>query len=269
MSRARCGTEACRWAASAELRVDPRSQHHRDRLRGVPRSSQHHRRERRAAPAHWPISKACFPISAPRWWAIPVTGEAYLLLDAAARIRRLRSSLASSPTGRTSPPMPTPMSAIRDRVPEVLERAEATLQVLKDIVAKIPDSLDRSEPVLHDRRAHRAGEQPAGAERRFADVLRDDERAVRADDLRDRSGDRHARHAGHARRRGACSDQGRRSCRDQSGRARRGRADRRSRPTISGARCRRSATRSNSCAISRGSSRSSRSPWSTVPVPRR
>ena len=44
----------------------------------------------------------------------------------------------------------------------------------------------RSErPVLHDRRAHHAGEQSAGAERRFAGVLCDDERAVRADDLRD------------------------------------------------------------------------------------
>ena len=46
------------------------------------------------------------------------------------------------------------MAAIRDRIPEVLERAEATLQVLKDIVAKIPDSLDRAMDVLDQLQEH-------------------------------------------------------------------------------------------------------------------
>ena len=41
--------------------------------------------------------------------------------------------------------MPTPLSAMQDRLPEVLERAEATLRVLREIVARIPDSLDRSD----------------------------------------------------------------------------------------------------------------------------
>jgi phospholipid/cholesterol/gamma-HCH transport system substrate-binding protein len=41
--------------------------------------------------------------------------------------------------------MPTPFSAARDKVPEVLERAEATLRLLGSIVSRIPDSLDRSD----------------------------------------------------------------------------------------------------------------------------
>ncbi len=41
--------------------------------------------------------------------------------------------------------MPSPMAAVRDRLPDVLERAEMTLQTLRDIVARIPDSLDRSD----------------------------------------------------------------------------------------------------------------------------
>ncbi len=37
------------------------------------------------------------------------------------------------------------LSKVRDRLPEVLERAELTLQNLREIVARIPDSLDRSD----------------------------------------------------------------------------------------------------------------------------
>src|SRR6187402_123212 len=41
--------------------------------------------------------------------------------------------------------LPTPISELRDRLPEVLERVEATLQVLRQIVARMPDSLDRAD----------------------------------------------------------------------------------------------------------------------------
>ena len=41
--------------------------------------------------------------------------------------------------------MPTPLSSMRDRLPEVLERAEATLSALREIVGRIPASLDRSD----------------------------------------------------------------------------------------------------------------------------
>ena len=73
----------------------------------------------------------------------PVTGEAYLLLDRPDDPPP-PLELGFKPDRAYIPSMPTPMAAFRDRVPEVLERAEATLQVLKDIVAKIPDSLDRA-----------------------------------------------------------------------------------------------------------------------------
>ena len=73
----------------------------------------------------------------------PVTGEAYLLLDQP-QDPPPPLELGFKPDRAYIPAMPTPMAAIRDRIPEVLERAEATLQVLKDIVAKIPDSLDRA-----------------------------------------------------------------------------------------------------------------------------
>ena len=41
--------------------------------------------------------------------------------------------------------MPTPLAQLRDRLPEVLERVEATLQVLREIVARMPASLDRAD----------------------------------------------------------------------------------------------------------------------------
>jgi paraquat-inducible protein B len=74
----------------------------------------------------------------------PVTGEAYLLLDAPANPPP-PVALGFTPNRAYIPSMPTPLAAMRDRVPEVLERAEATLQVLREIVARIPDSLDRSD----------------------------------------------------------------------------------------------------------------------------
>jgi len=74
----------------------------------------------------------------------PVTGEAYLLLDAPADPPP-PIALGFTPDRAYIPSMPTPLAAMRDRVPEVLERAEATLQVLREIIARIPDSLDRSD----------------------------------------------------------------------------------------------------------------------------
>ena len=73
----------------------------------------------------------------------PVTGEAYLLLDRPDEPPPALQ-LGFTPDRAYVPSMPTPLAALRDRVPEVLERAEATLQVLREIVAKIPESLERS-----------------------------------------------------------------------------------------------------------------------------
>jgi paraquat-inducible protein B len=74
----------------------------------------------------------------------PVTGEAYVLLDAP-KNPPAPMALRFKPARAYVPSMPTPLSTMRDRVPEVLERAEATLQVLREIVSRIPASLDRSD----------------------------------------------------------------------------------------------------------------------------
>jgi paraquat-inducible protein B len=73
-----------------------------------------------------------------------VTGEAYLLIDA------LESpppaiALGFTPTRAYIPSMPSPRAAVTDRLPDVLERTEATLQVLREIISRIPDTLDRSD----------------------------------------------------------------------------------------------------------------------------
>jgi hypothetical protein len=74
----------------------------------------------------------------------PVTGEAYLFLDAPENPPP-PLALNFTPKRAYVPSMPTPLAAMRDRVPEVLERAEATLRLLGEIISRIPGSLDRSD----------------------------------------------------------------------------------------------------------------------------
>jgi paraquat-inducible protein B len=74
----------------------------------------------------------------------PVTGEAYLLLD------RPQNpppplELKFTPKRGYVPSMPSPLSTVQDRLPEVLERAERTLQTIREIIQRIPASLDRSD----------------------------------------------------------------------------------------------------------------------------
>ena len=74
----------------------------------------------------------------------PVTGEAYLLID------RPKNSPPPISLGFTTdrpyiPSMPTMLSTMQNRLPELIERAEGTLQVLREIITRIPDSLDRSD----------------------------------------------------------------------------------------------------------------------------
>jgi len=73
-----------------------------------------------------------------------VTGEAYLLIDAP-ESPPASIELGFTPTRAYIPSMPSPRAAVTDRLPEVLERTEATLQVLREIISRIPDSLDRSD----------------------------------------------------------------------------------------------------------------------------
>jgi paraquat-inducible protein B len=73
-----------------------------------------------------------------------VTGEAYLLIDALENPPPA-IALGFTPTRAYIPSMPSPRAAVTDRLPDVLERTEATLQVLREIISRIPNTLDRSD----------------------------------------------------------------------------------------------------------------------------
>jgi ABC-type transporter Mla subunit MlaD len=74
----------------------------------------------------------------------PVTGDAYLLLDVP-KNPPPPVALGFTPDRPYVPSMPTPLATVQDRLPALLERAEVTLQTLREIVARIPESLDRSD----------------------------------------------------------------------------------------------------------------------------
>ncbi len=74
----------------------------------------------------------------------PVTGEAYLLLDVP-KNPPPPIGLGFTPNGPYVPSMPSLSTTVQDRLPVLLDRAEATLQTLGEIVARIPASLDRND----------------------------------------------------------------------------------------------------------------------------
>jgi paraquat-inducible protein B len=91
----------------------------------------------------------------------PVTGEAYLFLDLPENPPP-PMALGFTPTRPYIPSMPTPLSEIRDRLPEVLERVEATMQTLHELVRRMPDSLDRADRFFANvERVVRESELPA------------------------------------------------------------------------------------------------------------
>ena len=73
----------------------------------------------------------------------PVTGEAYLLLDVPENPPP-PMTLAFTPDRPYVPWVPTTLATVQDRLPAILERAEAALQTVTEIVSKVPESLDRS-----------------------------------------------------------------------------------------------------------------------------
>jgi len=87
---------------------------------------------------------AVFPRLRARVVSNPVTGEAYLLLDVP-RDPPPPPTLAFTPDRPYVASMPSPLATVQDRLPVILERAEATLQTLREIVSRIPASLDRSD----------------------------------------------------------------------------------------------------------------------------
>ena len=131
----------------------------------------------------------------------PVTGEAYLFLDMPENAPP-PMTLGFTPSRPYIPSMPTPLSELRDRLPEVLERLESTLQVLREIVARMPDSLDRADRFFTNVERIVTRERAARTQRRLAKVLLDDVRADRGDRLEPRRTGRQRGHAVEVRRRG-------------------------------------------------------------------
>jgi paraquat-inducible protein B len=85
-----------------------------------------------------------FPRTRARIMGNPVTGEAYLLLDTPQNPPP-PMELAFKPSKPYVPSMPSAFSTMQDRLPELLDRAEATLQLHKEIIDKLSASLDRND----------------------------------------------------------------------------------------------------------------------------
>src|SRR4029450_612033 len=93
----------------------------------------------------------------------PVTGEAYLLLDLP-KDPSPAISLDFTPDRPYVPMMPSLRTQVQDRLPDLIERAEGTLRIFGEIVARLPASLDRSdrffanvERSFHERHLPRLG----------------------------------------------------------------------------------------------------------------
>ena len=127
----------------------------------------------------------------------PVTGEAYLLLDAPENPPP-PLALGFTPDRPYVPSMPTPLAAIRDgcrRFSSVQKPRCGYSATSSPGFPTASTGATGSSPTS----SASFSEQPAGAERGFAAVLRDDKRADRTDRLRAGRGDRFPRGAGHVR----------------------------------------------------------------------
>ena len=148
----------------------------------------------------------------PRHWrGVPAARRAGAIL----RRRWRSSSRRAVPTCRRCPRR---SATVQDRLPAVLERAEATLRTLREIVARIPDSLDRSDRFFTNvERIFQESQLPAlSADSRtfFATT------SAQIEQLTSESGQagRHRRDAGRVRRRDARRDQRLRTFRPRPGR---------------------------------------------------
>ena len=84
-----------------------------------------------------------FPDLRARVVANPVTGDAYLLLDVPSNPPP-PIPLGFTPDRPYVASMPSPLAVVQDRLPAVLERAEQTLLTLREIIGRMPDTLERS-----------------------------------------------------------------------------------------------------------------------------
>ena len=87
---------------------------------------------------------AMVPHTRARVVANPVTGEAYLLLDNPSNAPP-PMALGFTPSRAYVPSMPSSLETVQNRVPAILEHAEKTLRTLTEIIARVPDNLDRSD----------------------------------------------------------------------------------------------------------------------------
>lgn len=91
----------------------------------------------------------------------PVTGDSYLLLDIP-KDPPPPMALDFKPDRPYIPMMPSPLVKMRDQLPDLIERAEVTLRTFGAIVARVPDSLDRSDRFFTNvERAMREADLPA------------------------------------------------------------------------------------------------------------
>jgi ABC-type transporter Mla subunit MlaD len=74
----------------------------------------------------------------------PMTGEAYILLDQP-RNPPPPMELAFKPSRPYVPSIPSPFAMVEDRLPELLNRANAAFETLTALVARMPSSLERSD----------------------------------------------------------------------------------------------------------------------------
>lgn len=88
--------------------------------------------------------RGVFPRLQARIVGNPVTGEAYLLLDVPQNSPP-PIALGFTPNRPYVPSVPSMSATVQDRLPVLLDRAEATLQTLREIVTRMPASLDRSD----------------------------------------------------------------------------------------------------------------------------
>ena len=164
-----------------DLRVDPRGTTRRNRLRGVPRPPQHHwlqcQTESEADYRYW---RRISPPSGPDRGQ-PGNGRGVLIARCATKSPTSRWRLGSHRLGPTYLRCPRCLRRCRIGCLRVLDRAEATLQTLREIVGRIPDSLDRSDRFFTNVERIVQESQLPGAERRLAEILYHDKRADRAD----------------------------------------------------------------------------------------
>ena len=74
----------------------------------------------------------------------PITGEAYLLLDQFENPPP-PMELAVKPNRPYIASVPSPFQTAQDRLPALLDRANVTLATLRELIARMPDTLDRSD----------------------------------------------------------------------------------------------------------------------------